>query len=99
MENKNQLTELDALAQLSELLVTIETNNWNGIYSKIENELPFTPRTWRMQEEIDKLKKDIDEISGYNNNIAMQRNEAELKYKQMRIKLAAFKHLLKEIPD
>lgn len=92
MENKKPMTELDALAQLSELMYTIENNNWNGVYDKVESTRTLTPLTLRQQKEIENLKKE-------NHVLKELSKETENKYSQMRVKLGAFKHLLKEIPD
>ncbi len=76
------MSELDALEQLSNLLLKIEKNNWEGIYRVIEseNELPFTPRTYRQEKEINNLKDKIRAL--------------EIENQTQRIKLGAVNNIL-----
>lgn len=58
------MNELDALAQLAELVETISKNNWNHLYSKLE--IPITPRDIALSKQVEKLSTEKTELQKTN---------------------------------
>ena len=87
---KKVMTELDALEQLSELCEVIDNNNWEHLYSKVDSEL--TSLAQRLAKENTKLNDEIKVLRELS-------KDTQQKYSEMKVKLLAFKHLLKEIPE
>lgn len=56
------MNELEALEQLTRLVETIEANNWEHLYRKVDDNLTFTSLTLRQQSEILRLKYEIEII-------------------------------------